>query len=44
MIERDLLVPGKYSRVVVEKVDVELHRHLKEAEFIPTPKGWTRYR
>jgi ATP-dependent helicase Lhr and Lhr-like helicase len=44
VIERDLLVPGKYSRVVVEKVDVELHRHLKEAEFIPTPKGWTRYR
>jgi len=43
-VERDLLVPGRYSRVVVEKVDVELQRHLKEAEFIPTPKGWTRYR
>ncbi len=43
-VERDLLVPGKFSRVVVEKVDVELQRHLKEADFIPTPKGWTRYR
>ena len=39
-----LLVPGKLSRVVVEKSDVELHRFLKEAEFIPTPKGWARYR
>jgi ATP-dependent Lhr-like helicase len=43
-VERDLLVPGRFSRVVVEKVDPELQRHLKEADFIPTPKGWTRYR
>jgi ATP-dependent Lhr-like helicase len=41
---RELLVSGRLSRVVVEKSDVELHRFLKEAEFIPTPKGWTRYR
>jgi ATP-dependent Lhr-like helicase len=39
-----LLTPGRLSRVVVEKADVELHRFLKEAEFIPTPKGWARYR
>jgi ATP-dependent Lhr-like helicase len=44
VIERDLLVPGRFSRVVVEKADVELHRYLKEADFIPTPKGWSRYR
>ena len=43
-IVRELLAPGKLARVVVEKSDVELHRFLKEAEFIPTPKGWTRYR
>ncbi|MDQ3107122.1 MAG: hypothetical protein M3Q68_04880, partial [Actinomycetota bacterium] len=43
-VERDLLVAGRYSRVVVEKVDVELQRYLKEADFIPTPKGWARYR
>jgi ATP-dependent Lhr-like helicase len=43
-IEDARLVPGRYSRVVIEKSDVELHRYLKEAEFIPTPKGWSRYR
>jgi hypothetical protein len=44
VLVRELLAPGMLSRVVVEKSDVELHRFLKEAEFIPTPKGWTRYR
>ena len=39
-----LLVSGRLSRIVVEKVDVELHRYLKDADFVPTPKGWTRYR
>jgi ATP-dependent Lhr-like helicase len=40
----DLMSPGRFSRIIVEKSDVELHRYLKEADFVPTPKGWTRYR
>jgi ATP-dependent Lhr-like helicase len=43
-IEDQLMTPGRYTRVTVEKSDVELHRYLKEAEFTPTPKGWARYR
>jgi ATP-dependent Lhr-like helicase len=43
-IEDQLMTPGRYTRVTIEKSDVELHRYLKEAEFTPTPKGWARYR
>ncbi|HUP85956.1 MAG TPA: DEAD/DEAH box helicase [Acidimicrobiales bacterium] len=39
-----MLVPGRLSRIVVEKSDPALHRSLADADFIPTPKGWTRYR
>ena len=39
-----LLDSGRLARVVVERVDVELHRYLKEAHFVPTPRGWARYR
>jgi ATP-dependent Lhr-like helicase len=38
-----LMQPGRLSRLVVEKVDIELQPYLKEAEFVPTPKGWARY-
>ncbi|MBW3615954.1 MAG: hypothetical protein KY439_11720, partial [Actinobacteria bacterium] len=39
-----LLDSGRLSRVVVGRVDPELHRYLKEAHFVPTPRGWARYR
>jgi ATP-dependent Lhr-like helicase len=38
-----LLAPGRLSRIVAEKVDVELQPYLKVAGFVPTPKGWARY-
>jgi ATP-dependent Lhr-like helicase len=38
-----LLRPGRLSRLIIEKSDVELHPHLKAAGFVPTPKGWARY-
>jgi ATP-dependent Lhr-like helicase len=38
-----LLAPGRLSRIVAEKADVELQPHLKGAGFVPTPKGWARY-
>jgi ATP-dependent Lhr-like helicase len=38
-----LVAPGRLSRLVVEKSAVELHPYLKQADFVPTPKGWARY-
>jgi ATP-dependent Lhr-like helicase len=38
-----LVTEGRVNRLVIERVDPELERPLKEAGFIPTPKGWARY-
>jgi ATP-dependent Lhr-like helicase len=38
-----LVSDGRLNRLVIERVDAELERHLKEAGFVPTPKGWARY-
>ena len=39
----ELVADGRFSRLVLERVDPELDRYLKEAGYTPTPKGWARY-
>ncbi len=34
---------GRWSRLVVERYPEELEPYLKEAEFVPSPKGMVRY-
>ncbi|HVM09967.1 MAG TPA: DEAD/DEAH box helicase [Acidimicrobiales bacterium] len=40
----ELVADGRFARLVIERVDVELEPVLKNAGYTPTPKGWTLYR